>query len=471
MFPFTRQRTGAPKTPRQHGATAVIAVLMLCAAAMVAMIAMIVSVAGGRSDAPAASGTLIVGDLLDMVSFDSPVGSDRPIFKHSVVAGGVYTPDELRNVLVQDAIVATHYQKFNPNAARAETVKQDRFAYVSYRKDNQIYWTRNKVKLSEGETILTDGTNEIRARCGNCISDTPQFPVAEVEPASAEFDQFVDSGSRSLSAAVRAALESPWFGAGQGSGGPGAAGGGPARGASPSGSDPAGPMASASPGGAGGSARPASLASRGLSPDGPAGLAGGGAGNPADTSSSPGSSSNGSGSPAANPSALGGSSGAAPGRSISDAPGTPLSASSPGPAPTGAPIGRGAPGAPGNPSAFGPAGSPLASGAPGNPLSSGSPGSPLTSGSPGLAGPTSGVPSLETPSLSPAAAASVPPGIDPPPGFDPAAGVEPSASTLAASAVDSGEKPVVASIPEPGMLLLLGTGAAVAVLRRLRIRQ
>ena len=465
MFPsFTRQPTRAPKTPRQYGATAVIAVLMLCAAAMVTMIAMIVSVAGGRGDAPTASGTLIVGDLLDMVSFDSPVGSGRPIFKHSVVPGGVYTPDELRNVLVQDAIVATHYQKFNPNEARAETVKQDRFAYVSYRKDNQIYWTRNKVKLSEGETILTDGTNEIRARCGNCISETPQWPVAEVEPASAEFDQFVDSDNRSLSAAIRSALDSQWFGSGQGSGGPAAAGGGLATGASPSGSDPAGLMASASPGGAGGGARPASLASRRPS-DEPAGLAGGGAGNPADSPSSTESSSNGSRFPVANASPLGGSSGAAPGQSIYGAPGTPLSASAPGQAPTGAPIGRGAVGAPGNP---------LASGSPGSPLARGSSGNPFTSGSPGPGGPTSGVPSFETPSLSPATAASVPAGVDPPPGFDPNAGAEPSASSLTPSAVGptdkSGEEPAVASIPEPGMLLLLGTGAAVAVLRKLRSR-
>ena len=154
---------------------------------------MIVSVAGGRSDDATRSGTRIVGEGLDLASLDAPVGVDRPIYRHSVVAGGVYTPDELRDVLVQDAIAATHYQGFNPNAVRAETVKQDRFAYVSYRKNDQIYWTRNKVKLSEGETVLTDGNKEIRARCGNCISETPQLPVAEVEPATAEFDQLVRS--------------------------------------------------------------------------------------------------------------------------------------------------------------------------------------------------------------------------------------------------------------------------------------
>ena len=178
---------------------------------------MIVSVAGGRSDDATRSGTRIVGEGLDLASLDALVGADRPVYRHSVVAGGVYTPDELRDVLVQDAIAATHYQGLNQSAIRTETVKRDRFAYVSYRKNDQIFWTRNKVKLSEGETVLTDGNKEIRARCGNCISETPQLPVAEIEPASVEFDQLVDdSGDPFLSAAIRSALESPSFSSGGG---------------------------------------------------------------------------------------------------------------------------------------------------------------------------------------------------------------------------------------------------------------
>ena len=154
-----------------------LAAVILCAAAIVAMI---VSVAGGRSEDGRRSGSLFSfsGDRPELASLETPVGSDRPIYRLSVVPGGVYTPDELRTVLAQDAIAATHYQGLDPNAVRTETVKQARFAYVSYRKNDQIFWTRNKVRLSEGETVLTDGANEIRARCGNCISETPQLPVA-----------------------------------------------------------------------------------------------------------------------------------------------------------------------------------------------------------------------------------------------------------------------------------------------------
>lgn len=54
-----------------------------------------------------------------------------------------------------------------------------RFAHVSYRKGDRLFWTRNKVRIPAGERILTDGRHEIRARCGNRIEDSPE---GEVEP-------------------------------------------------------------------------------------------------------------------------------------------------------------------------------------------------------------------------------------------------------------------------------------------------
>ena len=128
----------------------------------------------------------------ELASLDTTdTASARPVFRHSVIPGGVYTPAELKNALARDAVAASHYPSLQPEAVRAAVVTQDRFAYVSYRKDDRIYWTRNKVRLSAGETILTDGANEIRARCGNCISDTAMLPVADVEPDAAELDRLV----------------------------------------------------------------------------------------------------------------------------------------------------------------------------------------------------------------------------------------------------------------------------------------
>jgi hypothetical protein len=59
---------------------------------------------------------------------------------------------------------------------------------MSYRRGDQIYWTKHKVRLRQGETILTDGVTQVRSRCGNCISLDPMQPTAEDEPESVEFE-------------------------------------------------------------------------------------------------------------------------------------------------------------------------------------------------------------------------------------------------------------------------------------------
>jgi hypothetical protein len=115
----------------------------------------------------------------------------RPVFNGSVVPGGVYTLGELRVAIARDPIVAAHYRGIDVNAMRIVTLTAGKAAYVSYRRGAQTYWTRNRVWLKAGETVLTDGTATIRARCGNCVSDVKQSRVAAVEPAHGELDDFV----------------------------------------------------------------------------------------------------------------------------------------------------------------------------------------------------------------------------------------------------------------------------------------
>ena len=45
--------------------------------------------------------------------------------------------------------------------------------FVSYRLQNAIYWTSRRIHLPEGEPVLVDGKNMIRARCGNRIAFEP----------------------------------------------------------------------------------------------------------------------------------------------------------------------------------------------------------------------------------------------------------------------------------------------------------
>jgi hypothetical protein len=113
----------------------------------------------------------------------------RPFYPYSIIPGGVGNREEIVQRVKTDQVVAHHYASFDVAKAHAVTVAKPRAVYVSYRKGDKVYWTAKKMTLAQGETLLSDGTNEIRGRCGNRISDTPMLPVAMHEPTEAELDQ------------------------------------------------------------------------------------------------------------------------------------------------------------------------------------------------------------------------------------------------------------------------------------------
>lgn len=97
----------------------------------------------------------------------------RPNFPYSVIAGGAYSPAELRYAAKTDHLVSGHYDDFDLKSAHLVRLTDDRFQYVSYRLKNHIYWTRRKLRIPKGEVLLTDGTNFARTRCGNRLSSKP----------------------------------------------------------------------------------------------------------------------------------------------------------------------------------------------------------------------------------------------------------------------------------------------------------
>jgi hypothetical protein len=123
------------------------------------------------------------------VPVSDPLPMARRVYRYSVIPGGAADRAELERVLRTDKVVAAHYAGFEVARARAVTVSAPRAVYVSYRKGDQIYWTSRKVMLQVGETLLTDGRNEMRARCANRISDLPQFPVETDPPRPGELDE------------------------------------------------------------------------------------------------------------------------------------------------------------------------------------------------------------------------------------------------------------------------------------------
>lgn len=116
----------------------------------------------------------------------------RRVYPYSIVPGGVYGRDELLRVLKTDKVVAAHYVSFDAEKAVKVTVTKPRAVYVSYRKGDKVYWTAKKLMLADGETLLSDGRTEMRARCANRISDVPQLPVEHDEPTEEELDTAVN---------------------------------------------------------------------------------------------------------------------------------------------------------------------------------------------------------------------------------------------------------------------------------------
>ena len=89
-------------------------------------------------------------------------GETRPEYRYSVIPGGVYTSEEFEAAIQEDPVVADEYGYIDTSAVRAEVLSEPRLAYVSYRLNDRIYWTKNKVALKAGETILSDGVTELR---------------------------------------------------------------------------------------------------------------------------------------------------------------------------------------------------------------------------------------------------------------------------------------------------------------------
>jgi hypothetical protein len=112
----------------------------------------------------------------------------RAVFPYSVIPGGVRDAGELQNAAKKDPVVAGHYSDFQ--MARAHTLRLDRPAlmYVSYRLNNRVYWTRNRMTIPAGETLISDGESYARVRCGNRLSPIAALPVSVSEPPAEKLE-------------------------------------------------------------------------------------------------------------------------------------------------------------------------------------------------------------------------------------------------------------------------------------------
>jgi hypothetical protein len=138
----------------------------------------------GRDTGPAARAAL--------ANKTPAAAAGRPIYRYSIVPGGVRSSEEVVAAMARDPIVATHYAGVRTGALRPDRLATPQLAHVSYRIGNAVYWTRRAIALPAGEHVVTDGQTVIRARCGNIISMDALTPTSEAEPPPPEFDLRVE---------------------------------------------------------------------------------------------------------------------------------------------------------------------------------------------------------------------------------------------------------------------------------------
>jgi hypothetical protein len=132
----------------------------------------------------------------------------RPVYPYSVVPGGVRDAGELKWAAEHDPVVRSHYAGFDYDHARAVRLVLARTVYVSYRIGNKVYWTRHRVTLKKGETVITDGKITARSRCGNRVEEVPQQATSSLEPPASKFDEPVQPPTGTALAAPPLPFES-----------------------------------------------------------------------------------------------------------------------------------------------------------------------------------------------------------------------------------------------------------------------
>ena len=115
----------------------------------------------------------------------------RPVYRYSVIPGGVRKPEELLEAMANDPVVAAHYSGIDKAKLTIGRLSEPLKAHVSYRVGDRVYWTKHKVTLQAGEQVLTDGETLVRGRCGNNISVDPLLPTLDNEPKPEVFDSIV----------------------------------------------------------------------------------------------------------------------------------------------------------------------------------------------------------------------------------------------------------------------------------------
>jgi hypothetical protein len=112
----------------------------------------------------------------------------KVVYPYSVIPGGAHSIEELKNAIAKDPVVSAQYAAFHMENARIIQLDRERTMHVTYRRGDELFWTQRELKLAKGETVITDGTETVLARCGNMLSEGIVAPTSPDEPTVQELN-------------------------------------------------------------------------------------------------------------------------------------------------------------------------------------------------------------------------------------------------------------------------------------------
>ena len=91
---------------------------------------------------------------------------------------------DFQKIVFSSEDLRAHYEDFNWKKARLVRTSEPFRAHVSYKKNGNIFWTKEKLSIGKTKEILvSDGTTLVRTYCCNKISHVPQSPHIPDEPS------------------------------------------------------------------------------------------------------------------------------------------------------------------------------------------------------------------------------------------------------------------------------------------------
>ncbi len=183
-----------PRRSRKHAGTKFLVVLLFAATAAITWQFARQPVSSSRyaslKPSPIGLNQAVPSDLASQEYAAFMAGRpSRPAYLYSVIPGGVASVEELRQAMERDPVVAREFQGFDFQRAHLVQVSEKQAMHVAYRVGDKVYWTRKKVVLHPGETLISDGKIVARTRCGNRIAMAALGPPAIVEPVEADFNE------------------------------------------------------------------------------------------------------------------------------------------------------------------------------------------------------------------------------------------------------------------------------------------